>query len=208
MQLLKHLTTDERKTMICQSVVKAQLLYKIYMLSPCKMNVSKLICICSECEASVASGVGDQSYLKEQKVIIRAAGYNSSKNVIYYDVISYKSICVLSTVECTPQKKPARVRKLAVKDPHNRTMLTAGQLPNDIFALYSNENNLVGYQWKNQIMNFKNEVIMRLEKIYPKASNPLEAISFSLITPSGAPASIINDESRALQFIIFKFRQE
>ena len=95
-----------------------------------------------------------------------------------------------------------------VKDPYNRTRLTAVQLPDDIFALYSNENNLVGYQWKNQIMNFKNEVIMRLEKIYPKASNPLEAISFSLITPSGAPASIINDESRALQFIIFKFRQE
>ena len=104
MQLLKHLATDKRKTVICQSVVKAQLLYKIYMLSSCKMYVSKLICICSSCEESVASGVGDQSYLKEQKVIIRAAGYNSLKNVIYYDVISYKNKCVLLTVECTPQK--------------------------------------------------------------------------------------------------------
>ena len=133
-----------------------------------------------------------------------SAGCNSSKNIIYYDVISYKHKRVLSTVECTFQKKQQGFVKLVVKDPHNRTILTAVQLPDDIFALYSYENNSVSYQWKNQFMNFKNEVVMRIEKIYLKASNPLKTISFSLITPPGAPGSIINEESCCITIYHFQ----
>ena len=71
---------------------------------------------------------------------------------------------VIHTVECTPRSGQKGIVKLVIKSECNNTLWTAVQFPEDIFAFYSNDNDLLGYQWKNLIFNDKNKEVMHIEK--------------------------------------------
>ena len=134
-----------------------------------------------------------------KKVYIRAAGYSRIKNLVYFDVFSEPSNFVIHTVECTPRDNQRGIVKLVIKGEWNNILWTAVQFPNDIFAFYLNNNDLLGYQWKNLIFNKGHKEVMHIVKQHQtyKAKfeqDPSQQVKFAIFDNNKLLVAIINKD--------------
>ena len=164
LEMRKHLTSDEKILLLCRSINRAQLVYKINNRIPRILPISVITCDCSLCEECRNNGGTALFHSSIEKLYIRAAGYNRMKNLVYFDVFGDSPSFVIHTVECTPRDNQKGIVKLVVKNRWSNILWTTVQLPGDLFAFYSKENNLLGYQWKNLILNAQHEEVMHIEK--------------------------------------------
>ena len=162
LEIRGRLTADEKKLVLVCALNRAQVIYTIYKRIPKIVTISSTTCNCTLCEEckNKTGNPDHRSFL--ENLYIRAAGYSRIKNLVYFDVFSEPF--VIHTVECTPRDNQRGIVKLVVKDTRNNVLWTAVQLPRDIFAFYSKENDLVGYQWKNKIFNAQNQEVMHIKQ--------------------------------------------
>ena len=153
--------------LICCSINWAQIVLSINKRIPRIQPISVITCSCSLCEESKNKGKTAFYSSFISKLYIRAAGYSRIKNRVYFDVFLDKSSYVIHTVECTPRDNQRGIVKHVIKGQWSNTLWTAVQLPGDIFAFYSIQNNLIGYQWKNLIFNsWHKEVLYIIKQNY------------------------------------------
>ena len=94
---------DEEKVLLCCSINRAQVVYKIRQRTPRILPISVITCNCSLCEESRNTTRSAIFHSLSDPLFIRAAGYNRSKNLVYFDVFFAPSSSVVHTVECTPR---------------------------------------------------------------------------------------------------------
>ena len=100
-----------------------------------------------------------------------------------------------------------------VKDDWSNILWTAVQLPRDIFAFYSKENNLIGYQWKNLIFNVQHEEVMHIEKqnhTHKTGSQQrsLQKFKFAIFDQKNSLIAIITKEAGCTSIYRLKERTE
>ena len=164
---LKIFTTfsaDMKKLVLCCSIIRAHLLFKIHTRAPRILTVSTVTCNCSRCEQCVEHKESHIAYSFLESLCIRAAGYNSLKNLVYVDVFRKIQLNVILTVECTPRKDQQGIVKLVGKSPWNHLLWTAVQFPEDILAFYSKDNQLLGYQERDAIKDSLGNKVMHIKR--------------------------------------------
>ena len=134
-----------------------------------------------------------------ERLYIRAAGYSPIDNLVYLDVFLCSNKHVIHTVECIPRRNQQGIVKLVVKSQWNDVACTAVQFPEDILAFYSRDRNLLGYQWKNIIFDYRNKEVMHIEKAYKtyKAKyqqKPSLQVKFNILDNTNSLVAIIAKE--------------
>ena len=213
LEIKKKLMADEEKVLLCCSINRAQVVYKIRQRTPRILPISVITCNCSLCEEFRNTTGSAIFHSLSDPLFIRAAGYNRSKNLVYFDVFFAPSSSVVHTVECTPRDNQQGIVKLVIKDGRSNILWTAVQLPGDIFAFYFKENNLLGYQWKNVIFNVQNKEVMYIQKLnYQHKAGfqhvPSQKVKFSILDTDNLLVATISQEINCTSIYRPKVRTE
>ena len=196
LRLLQTLSPDERKLLLCQTLILSQFLYKI------NKNVPQIFAISSTTGSRALSEqcvkIKTSSIFRNfvSKLYVRAVGYSRIKNIVYFNVFASENGSVSFTVECTPKKDQQGVVKLVVRGQWNDVICTAVEFPGNTLAFYSRDKNLLGCQWKNEIRNGAKKKIMRIEKNCNKyESKHSPTAQFSICDSRNSLVAIIGKEA-------------
>lgn len=111
----------------------------------------------------------DLSYLEHIKckaIWVRAAGYNSHLNIVYFDVMKHTfRDRRLLTLECTPKAGRRGLTKFVAKSSAGDAIFSAVEFPQQkALAIYSGKNILLAYQHKDKVMDGKGKTIVNIEE--------------------------------------------
>ena len=199
LEITKETTADEKKLLLYCAISRSQVVYTIHKRIPTILPISFVSCNCAFCEECTHTGRSSIFRSLSKQVFIRAAGYSRIKNLVYFDVFSDPINFVIHTVECTPRENQKGVVKLVIKGQWSNTLWTAVQFPEDIFAFYSKDDKLLGYQWKNMIFNAQNQEVMHIEtqsythKAQFQQDSPPE-VKMAIIDNNNLLVAIINED--------------
>ena len=186
----KSLSAVERTLVLYQSLENAQTIFKLLKDLPRIKTPFVLNCDCLLCKTPISSGLLSSNIANQPHLLVRAAGYNSSMNLVYYDVYVQASGTVIMTLECIPTVNQRGIVKFVARSYAKKVLFSAVHLPkDDILAFYDESNFLFCFQWKSKVLYPNQRELLTIREVmrpaYAQSSKlPIHYGYFDILSPA------------------------
>lgn len=169
---LKELTKNQKKLV---SAYFSAVICKVLTVSQYSANmmITMLSCNCSICQLPQHAGSRRQvlrglDFINGiRSLTLSLTGHSSDKNLLYLNLHVHSNVSSHTelTLECTPISGFQGFAQFHAKDRYGKLLFKAAILPDeDILAVYTHEDNLLGYFYRENGIDDENNTVFKIQK--------------------------------------------